>query len=144
MAWSYDGDPSASNKDAVRWLVGDTDPARKLVSDEEVAYALGDVSNVHAAAALVADAIAAQFSRDSDRQVGDLKISASQKSKQYRQTARMLRRKASLAVSPFVGGTSVSDKNSRRDDSDRPQEAFFVGQWDNPRAIQPGYNSTST
>ena len=37
MSWEYQG-PSASDKDEVRFLIGDTDVEDQLLSDEEIQY----------------------------------------------------------------------------------------------------------
>src|SRR6185312_7119498 len=38
--WTYSGDPRASDKDAVRFWMGDTDPTDKQVMDGEINYGL--------------------------------------------------------------------------------------------------------
>ena len=46
--WTYSGDPTDSDRDAVRFEVGDTDENDRLLSDGEVTYCLngraGDLS----------------------------------------------------------------------------------------------------
>lgn len=87
MTWTYSGDPAANSRDAVRFLVADTDSTEPLISDEEIAYLLDLYSEAPLAAVGAARAIAAKFSRESDqaRTVGDLSLSESlsQKSQQY-------------------------------------------------------------
>ncbi len=64
MTWTYGGDPSNSTRDAVRWLVGDTDTTDQQVTDEEITFALSTASsNVHGAASQVCKGIAAKFAR---------------------------------------------------------------------------------
>ena len=55
MSWTYSGDPATSDKDAVRFLTGDTDAGDQLASDEEIAYALSQRPDVRLAAAVVCD-----------------------------------------------------------------------------------------
>lgn len=95
MAWTYT-DPTTSDKDAVRFLVGDTDSTEPLVQDEEIEYVLtlratvaGDVN--YWAAADVAEAIAAKFARQIDKSVGSLQGSFKQKHDHYVELARRLR-----------------------------------------------------
>lgn len=87
MTWTYSGDPASNNRDAVRFLVGDTDTTDQLISDEEIAYLLDVYIEAPSAAVGAARSIAAKFSRQSDqaRTVGDLSLSESfsQKSNQY-------------------------------------------------------------
>ena len=57
MTWTYGNDPTNSSRDAVRYLVGDTDSNLAFVTDEEIAWALSQNSNnAYAAAAAVAAA----------------------------------------------------------------------------------------
>lgn len=87
MTWTYSGDPAANQRDAVRFLVADTDSTDPLITDEEIAYLLDIYTEAPHAAVGAARAIAAKFSREADqaRQVGDLHLSESlsQKSFQY-------------------------------------------------------------
>ena len=38
MTWTYSGNPSSTERDAVRFLVGDTDTNDQLLSNEEIDY----------------------------------------------------------------------------------------------------------
>ena len=135
MTWTYTGDPSSSNKDEVRFLAGDTDFDSQLVTDEEIAYAIAQEANNRMAAVRVARAIAAKFSRDVDKAVGDLKISLSQRYKQYVALISTLESEAAIyGAVPFAGGISVSQKDTLEDDSDRVQPSFKRGMHDNPNA----------
>ena len=40
MSWSYSGNPASSDLDQVRFYVSDTDSARPLLADEEIAFLL--------------------------------------------------------------------------------------------------------
>jgi len=87
MTWTYSGNPAANERDAVRFLVADTESTDPLITDEEIAYLLDIYTEPPHAAVGAARAIAAKFSRESDqaRNVGDLHLSESlsQKSFQY-------------------------------------------------------------
>ena len=87
MTWTYSGNPAANERDAVRFLVADTDSTDPLITDEEIAYLLTLYTEAPHAAVGAARAIAAKFSRQADqaRGVGDLSLSESlsQKSFQY-------------------------------------------------------------
>lgn len=135
MAWSYSGDPSASDSDQVRFLVGDTLTAEQLVTDEEITWALTQGST-YTAAAVIADGIAALFSRKSDMAVDSLKNSYSQRSAQYRVLADDLRVRASSVggLTVFAGGISVAGKESRESNTDRVEPNIKIGIDDNPLA----------
>lgn len=133
MTWTYDGDPSDNTKDEVRFLVGDTNTADRLVEDEEINYALANES-VYNAAATVSEAIAAKFAREADFSVDGLSKSLSQRSEHYRELAKKLRSRASVkAVTPYAGGTSISDKDSVDSDTDRVKPRFRRDQFDYDR-----------
>lgn len=87
MTWTYSGNPASDDKDAVRFLIGDTESSDPLIQDEEVAYLLSVYTEPAHSAVAAARSIAARFSRESDRarSVGDLSLSESmsQKSSQY-------------------------------------------------------------
>ncbi len=131
MSWSYSGDPSSSDKDAVRFLIGDTDTNNQLLQDEEINYLLTTQGSVYAAAAEAAMSIAAKFARLADQTVGDLRISYSQRAEAYKALADSLSRRGDLKfVEPYAGGISKSDKESVELDTDRVEPAFERGQFD--------------
>lgn len=138
MTWDYSGNPADSDKDKVRFLVGDTDTNDRLVEDEEINWALSEYPSVYVAAAEICEAIAAKFARKVDQSVGDLRISFSKQSDQYSKKAAQLRRKSSiLNVKPYAGGISVSDKETVRENSDRVDPSFTRGMDDYDSVSNP-------
>jgi hypothetical protein len=131
MAWTYSGDPSSSTRDAVRFLIGDTDTTDQLLQDEEIDYILSLRTNVHLAAAECAGAISAKFSRYASKSVGDLRISYGDRKRQYDELVRQLRRRANLAVAPVCTSISVSDKEGNEEDTDLVKPAIKIGMHDN-------------
>lgn len=133
MSWSYSGDPSTSDLDAVRFWIGDTDQADQLVQDEEIDFLLGRYSDPLAAAAHAAEALAAKFARLVDKTLGDYSVKLSQKVEHYRQLAKslddMAKGKLKL-VSPYAGGISISDKMAQERDRDRVKPRFRRGMMD--------------
>lgn len=126
--WTYSGDPSSTNRDAVRFLIGDTDNTSQLVTDEEIAYMLTQEGSTSSAAARVCRSLAAKYARFMDQSVGDLNISYSQRFKQFSEMAAKLESDASSRVGiPYAGGISQSDKDSRESDTDRVLPASKVG-----------------
>jgi hypothetical protein len=106
MTWTYSGNPASSDRDAVRFLVADTDTTDQLITDEEIAYLIGLYTEAPLAAVGAARAIAAKFSRQSDqaRGIGDLNLSESmsQKSTQYHHLADHLQGLSSGITLPPV------------------------------------------
>jgi len=131
LTWTYGGDPAANDRDSVRWLVGDTDTTDQLVTDEEIAYALGEFGGPIHAAVVTAEAISALFSRQADKKIGTLSISASQRAKQYCALAEKLKRRIGTDLAEmFVGGTKISEKETLAEDEDAIQPSFQIGQDD--------------
>lgn len=130
MTWTYGGNPSTSDRDEVRYLVGDTDSTDELTSDEEIAYAIAEAGNNKLAAAMVAEAIAAKFARDVDVKNGPAQEWASQRYKHYHTKAAELRRRSNASVKPRFGGQSLSTKDTLNSSSDVPQPYFRRGMSD--------------
>lgn len=127
MAFTYSGNPGQSPIDAVRFAIGDTDPARPQLQDGEIAYCL-DLSggNVVAASVTACQAVITQLSRMCDQTVGSVSKSFSQLLAGYRGVLDNLRRTAANSGSggiPFVGGISVTANNQPYHNRDyvRPQ-----------------------
>lgn len=142
MAWSYSGDPTSNEKDAVRFLIGDTDAADPLVADEEIVYALSVTSSPIAASVVVLRSLASRYARYADKQVGDLRIALSQKAEAFRKLAEELGdEETSGALSSFGGpvatGTRVSEVEDALRDTDRRHEYFRPGAHDHPPGEPP-------
>jgi len=145
MTWTYNNDPTNNNRDAVRFLVGDTNFGAQMVLDEEITFALSEEGNVHAAASLIAKAIAGKFASSSDRAIGDLKISFSQRQKQYLDLAEQLRHRGDVSGGrAFAGGISKSEKTSEEQDTDRAPPAFERGMHDNVGTQDGDSNNTGS
>lgn len=137
--WTYSGDPRSSPRDAVRFLIRDTDEADQHLSDEEIAYLLQTSgSNVMQAAVLGADRLAATYASKSasgisQKTVGALSISYSyaDAASSFREVGLELRRQAALGIgfawAPYSGGISKADKAANESDSDWDQPAFRLG-----------------
>lgn len=125
MAWTYTSDPSNVPRDAVRLLVGDTITTDPQLQDEEIAYFLSQAGgSVTGAAVRCARALMAKFARLVDKSVGDLRLSYSQRQAAYAALLADLETQLALGAVPFAGGTSISDINTRRGDTDRPAPDF--------------------
>ncbi len=134
MAWTYSGDPAANDRDAVRFLVGDTDTTDQQLNDAEIAYLNAQEPNVYKAASQGAKTIAAKFARKADKEVGDLKIRWSQLQKSYLDLASELEERSISGVgTAFLGGTNVGEKQTLDEDTDRVQPGFKRDQFDSFR-----------
>jgi len=132
--WTYTGDPSANNKDEVRFLIGDTDNTDQIVTDEEITYAIAQESNNTLAAIRVVRAVIGKYAKKVDKAVGDLKISSSQMVEHYKDLLLYLEEQRLHAdpPMPFAGGISISQKDTVEADSDRVEPSFTKGMHDNP------------
>jgi len=138
MVWNYSGRPGASDRDTVRFLMGDTVEAKPLVSDEEIAFALTEHAKPKLAAALCLRHLAAQASRLPDsRKVGDLSAGGLSKiADAYTKRADELDpagvTKGSILALPSFGGLTHSGKQELAEDSDAVQPRFERGMFDIP------------
>jgi hypothetical protein len=132
MSWSYSGDPSLSEADAVRFEIPDTDEASPLVSDEEIAYALEEESGALGAAARCCESLSRKYAMQADVGTGDVKLTYSKAAENLAARAKELRTRAIASNGvPFAGGISAADKKARAEDEDRTQGSFQRGQFDN-------------
>lgn len=139
MTWTYTNKPSTSARDEVRFLVGDTDNDDQLATDEEIAYAISTEANSLFAASRISHAIGAMFSRDSDKEVGDLRLSLSQRSKQYKNLSDDLKERGKVSggtTGVYAGGLSIAEKITDIQDTDLTQPKFTRKKHEHPGASQ--------
>lgn len=122
--------------DTIRALVGDTDEATQLLDEDTMALIIAPYSSTYLAAAAVADAIAAKFSRKVDFSLEGLRFSNSQKAKAYLELGQRLRVQANNDDSSTIGmsitGTSRGEMQAVVSDDDRVQGLFEVGMQQDP------------
>lgn len=104
------------------------------LSDETITAILALHSNVYLAAAMCAESLAGKYSSAVDKQVGDFRLSYSQRAKAWIDLAGKLRASASRnsMFAPYCGGISIADKQASADDTDRVQPAFTASLHNNP------------
>lgn len=96
MTWTYSMDPTSSKKDAVRFLIGDTNPDDPMLQDEEIQFNLAEVnSDVYRASSNSCYSLAARFTgeaQSTSKSVGGLSISRSlgDKAQRYERLAKDL------------------------------------------------------
>ena len=132
MSWTYSGDPASTTRDAVRFMVGDTDTTEQLITDEEIAYLVTTHGSTNRVASEAARAIAAKFARLMSRSVGGLSANFSAKYSQYLALANdLLGKDETVPVSPYISGYGVSAKAAVEEDTDREPTFAKKGQHDN-------------
>ena len=125
MTWSYSGDPSNSDLDKVRFLIGDTDQTDQQLQNEEINYLVSSEGSVNDAAIKACYTLAAKYSRQIDQKVGQVDYKCSQRIKSYLELAKRLEDQISdQPVAPYAGGISKSDKETNRLDDDRVKPKF--------------------
>jgi len=139
---TYD-DSLSTNKDIVRWRLGDTsnDASTELQTDNEVwgALALSN-DNVSRAELACARAIRGTFARQVSTSVGDVRVEAQQQYEHYDRLVKTLERESGRAAiaAPWMGGVSIDDKQGYEGDTDRVQPAFSRS----TGGVLPGTNET--
>ena len=129
--FTWTGDPSASNLEAVRYLVGDVDSDAPLVDDNAILWEITQWPNLYSAAASVADSIAALLGRTQGMRADG--VTYGDAAKEYRERAASLRARGATAGNGssgataggvYAGGISISDKQAREADTDRVPPSF--------------------
>lgn len=143
MTWSYDesdlGTSTASGRlNAVRLLIFDTDTNNQLLQDEEITFALSEVNDrVYYAAAWCARVISAKYSAQVDTTLDEsLEAKYSQRAEQYSklsiQLKEMAKQVSGSSLGIKAGGISKVTIETVRDNTDRPDPAFWTRQFNNP------------
>jgi hypothetical protein len=138
--YTYSFDPSTSAKDAVRFLVQDTNvvtPGAARLCDEEIDYVLSLKANVFLAAAQCAEDIAAYWAATQNTRIGPLSIEHSQATTFYLALAARLKQTASRWASavPVFYPTNENRYQLSNNGNGGPQIQFRIGMDD-----FPGYN----
>jgi hypothetical protein len=138
MTFTYSGTPSASQRDAIRFLLNDTDSTDVLLQDEEISYLIATWTSTYEAARGGAEVIASRFTRDADnvsKTVGDISISKSftNKAREYRALAKSLfeQRMRLSPPTPAINAQAIESTENRGPFT--PTTDFYLGEFDNPR-----------
>jgi len=136
MAFTYGGDPSASDLAAIRFLIGDTDSDDQLLQDSEINWIHSEAGNsVYQAAHDCCYTIASKFSRlATSKSVGDLSLSYSDRAKAFFELAERL---LELSYRREVPTPWASPKNmvtsAERTELGMDGQEFYTGLHDNQR-----------
>lgn len=114
-----------TQKDEVRFLVGDTTPSNEALTDNEIGYLLDQEGNVEMAAARAARAIAATVAKEPSFAFGTFEMSQSEAYSHFMDLAERLEGRAS-------SGSQIGPPELARtpDDSNEFTEDFERGKFD--------------
>lgn len=130
--WTYSGNPATDQKDAVRFLIGDTDGARQLISDEEILWAISDTGDRYLAAAACCRTLGSETAAAGKVTVGDMTQEGSRDAEGWMRLAADYERRATLTSSPpspIFGGESMSRRDTVARDTDRRDPTFYPFQF---------------
>lgn len=129
----------------LRIAIGDVSTARPVyLDDATVDYFLASEPSFDASAVKAIDALLAQWATvATDKRVGDLQLKRTELERLATVRAEHKAESAGIAV-PYVGGTSISEKQEREDDTDRVAPAFVRGMHDIPGSHLRGGRTGST
>lgn len=134
MTWSYSADALSETVDGplmqVRLHIGDTDEDDQQLQDEEIQYLLTQESTTLMAASRACEILAARYARQADKKVGDLSITYTKTSENYRLLAASLMAQGRSYAVPSAGGVEVSEKESAADDATLVQGSIRRGMHD--------------
>ncbi|MHB1950163.1 MAG: hypothetical protein ACYCQK_01660 [Acidiferrobacteraceae bacterium] len=151
MTWNYSGDPSESDRDAVRFEIQDTNSSAPLLQDAEVDWCILNetgqaasiptvltMQQVYMAAARCMEILSGLFAAQADSQIGQLKLTYSKQAQTYATRAQEKRALAVGMSGPYAGAQSITEKESFEQNTDLPQPLFRRRQNSNPYAYDGG------
>lgn len=133
MTQSYTGNPASSTKDEVRFLTGDTHAGTMLLEDEEITWMITREGSVDNALTEIIRAMLAKCAHDTLVSADGITRDLSGRRAMLEKLLRTIDERSSMRnVAPFVGGTSIAERDTRQQDGDLIQPAFRRGQFDDP------------
>lgn len=146
MTFSYSGDPSQSDIDAIRFLIQDTVSSDAFLTDEEIQYLYDTWYPVYKSnimvAAVAAETVAAKFAREVSISADGVSVGANELQNKFAQLALNLREQFSrydVGAGPELTGVLWSDYP---DPSIKPS-LFQIGMHDNISAGNQSVDSPS-
>lgn len=136
MAWTYTGDPANSDRDAIRFLIGDTDASDPLLDDAEIDYlhaAAG--ASVYQGAHDACHALAAKFTRmATSKSVGDLSVTFQDRAAAYLSLSEQIMQLAARRdlPTPWIKPDAI---RQGRDRTTSTGTELAVGTMDNRRFV---------
>jgi hypothetical protein len=143
MTFSYVS-PETNEKDAVRFLLGDTNSEVPMLSDEEINWMISRWKPIYhtteGAAAAIAMSLASRYVREAQYSADGVSVSLANLGNQFRELAAALRQQhKDLLVGglPDVGGITPGEQT----DPDIQPLDFGTGMHDNPEAGRQSYGN---
>jgi hypothetical protein len=124
MTWTFDATSVSTDLAKVRLLIGDTNSASQLLTDEIINVYLSAKDSVRLAAIDCVQTILAKIAVDVDSNAMGMSGSRSQKTSQYRDLLRDLQAMSNTEAEVYAGGTSIADADADADDDDLIQPLF--------------------
>lgn len=140
MTFTYSASDLSTNLARVRLMIGDTDSADPLLTDEEINYFLSLNSDPTKAAALAARAVAGKFAKLADKSVESVSVRYSQKAEGYFKLADQIEAQSALAgtlAGPSATGIKISQIDAANAETDRPAPDIRKGMFSNPQYSSP-------
>lgn len=111
---SYSGDPSASQLDEVRFIIGDTNPLDEKLTDDEISYLITKWVEPMKAAHAAAMSLVALYTGKMNKSIGSTSVDYSQLMQQYQSLASSIARRGgfstlSMTAIPIAGGLRSVD-----------------------------------
>ena len=142
MSWTYSGDPSASEKDQVRFYVGDVDSTFPLLTDEEIGFLLTQWDEAYNGplyvAAVAAEVISGRFAREVSVSADGVSAQIGELQQRYDTLANSLRDQYKALYGFFDPVTAANILNDTFDPSIKPL-IFAIGFNDNYQAGRQNY-----
>ena len=146
--FTYTGDPKASPRDAVRFLIQDTDSSQPLLHDEEIEWLLdewGTKGTIYYVAARAAQNIAAMFAREVSVSSDSQHVALSELMNKYEALAQtLLAQDSSSGVGTVyvggVGGAHTRGPLFSLGMHDNPDAGYQYGDFGQPQPEQWGLN----
>lgn len=131
---SYNPEMS-TDRDKVRFLIGDTGPTFTLVNSE-IDFLLTIDSGIFGAARSAVTGILAKLSGTATtKSIGPFSMSSGEKVQHYNGLMMRLKELEAQGAVPWASGWVRSEKDAREQDLDREQTFGRKGQHDNPDAL---------
>lgn len=118
MSWSYDSTllthPEAGPLMRLRLMLGDNDPNRQHLEDEEINYFISVAKSERTAAAIAAQAISIRYAHEASFSVGDYRESLNERAKHFSELSKTLGKGSTGVPKPMHHAKSFLDTDDYR------------------------------
>lgn len=132
----------ATNKDKVRFQIGDRDTSAALFSDEEISAVLVTYPDVVEASCELLESLLSEYAHNTSTSNVGISIGAERYQQLSDRLAKLRRISASRAwtkpVAITVGGRLITERDAQKKDTDLIQPSFRTDQYDHPGVTTSG------